>query len=230
MEIIQFVNACTVVSDAALASCVAALQTQVSSHFYPVYGLIATLSVAKAISADPMVWPVIVGDNSDQLDALGYHELGPSGQPMGKVFAKSTIEDKGSWTVTTSHELLEMLADPWACICAQGSDGNIRAYEVADAVEDDQFAYTIGNVLVSDFVYPAWFDGSPGPYDFKGHVTKPLEILSNGYIGLYVDGQWTQATDSKVVMPAARQTIFPGSRRNKRMLGPHNWRRSELAA
>jgi hypothetical protein len=48
----------------------------------------------------------------------------------------------------------------------------------ADAVESDEFAYTVAGVLVSDFVYPAWFvAGSTGPWDHGGHCTAPLQLL-----------------------------------------------------
>jgi hypothetical protein len=34
------------------------------------------------------------------------------GFPIGKVFAASDLKAGTSWTVTASHELLEMLGDP----------------------------------------------------------------------------------------------------------------------
>ena len=68
-------------------------------------------------------WQISVTDNPDQAGALGYHELTSRGTPLGKVFAGLDLQSGGSWTVTLSHELLEMLADPWINWCAQGSDG-----------------------------------------------------------------------------------------------------------
>ena len=59
-------------------------------------------------------------DNPDQAGALGYHEITSQGTPLGKVFAKLDLQSGASWTVTLSHELLEMLADPWINWCAHG--------------------------------------------------------------------------------------------------------------
>jgi len=36
-------------------------------------------------------------------------------------------------------------------------------------------------------VLPAWFRaGSAGPFDQRGHISQPLELLTGGYIG-----EWT---------------------------------------
>ena len=51
-------------------------------------------------------------DDSDQAGALGYHDLTSAGLPMGKVFARTDLQNNLSWTVTVSHELLEILGDP----------------------------------------------------------------------------------------------------------------------
>ena len=83
-------------------------------------------------------WQISVTDNPDQACALGYHELTSRGTPLGKVFAGLDLQSGGSWTVTLSHELLEVLADPWINWCARGSDGKIYALEVCDAVEADR--------------------------------------------------------------------------------------------
>lgn len=219
---IVFVNVSTVVSSDELSACVAALQKQVSNDFAPIWNHDAVLSIADKAPTDPTQWPMIVADDSDQAGALGYHELGPSGQPVGYVFAKSTMDDGGKWTVTASHELLEMLVDPWACIVAQGIDGTLRAYEVADACEDDPFGYDIDGVTVSDFVTPAWFDASGAPFDFKGHVSAAYQILENGYIGVLGPDGWTQQTN-RVATRAARQVAKPGSRRMRRKMGRFQW-------
>jgi len=64
--------------------------------------------------------------------------LSSTGTPLGKVFAQFDIRNGASWTVTFSHELLEMLADPWINWCAIGSDSRAYALEVCDPVEADE--------------------------------------------------------------------------------------------
>ena len=79
-------------------------------------------SCRKASCSLPDGGQIIITDNPDQAGALGYHELTSAGAPLGKVFAKLDLDSGTSWTVTLSHELLEMLADPWINWCAMGSD------------------------------------------------------------------------------------------------------------
>jgi hypothetical protein len=87
-------------------------------------------------------------------------------------------------TVTLSHELLEMLPDPWINWCAQGSDGKIYALEVCDAVAADRLGYEIDGVLVSDFVTPSWFEPTQADrIDFKQRIGKSLELAPEGYFG-----------------------------------------------
>ena len=195
---IAFLNVSTVVSADELSKAIAALQIQVTQHFAPIYNTDAVLTIVNTADAIPGAWMVLVGDDSDAVDALGYHELTPDGQPLGKVFAKSDKDDGLSWTVTASHELLELLADPWANLLTFGADGILRAYEVCDAVEDDSLGYDIDDVKVSDFVLPAWFNSTPGPYDYQGHCDAPLKLLSGGYIGEFVNGGWTQVTKDEM--------------------------------
>lgn len=229
---IAFLNVSTVVTADELTAAVAALQIQVSRDFAPLYGIDAFLTIVTRDKLIPGAWQIVVSDDSDMADALGYHELTQDGQPQGKVFAKSDKDNGLSWTVTASHELLEMMADPWACLCAWGTDGKVRAYEVCDAVEADEFGYDIpvivpsgdSKVKVSDFVTPAWFDSSPGPYSFRNNPTTPLQLLPGGYISILENGTWTQI----MVQPDqhARVTIKPGSRRERRNIPRASWRPS----
>lgn len=145
-------------------------------------------------------------DTSDQAGALGYHDLTPAGNPIAKVFAKDDQKYGLSLSVTLSHELLEMLVDPYIqnCVFDQTSDteGTLYSYEVCDAPEDDSFGYLINGVLVSDFVFPTWFESGRAPnsvrFDFKNVIKAPLTLAPGGYIGKFVVGPnstgWTQQT------------------------------------
>jgi hypothetical protein len=211
-QLVGIVNHSTVVTAAEVPPVVQALQTQVTRDFQPHWNAGAALLLVDATPAGPAArltapdlvralppgaWVLTIADDSDQAGALGYHEIDQSTTPIGFVFAKSDLEDGLSWTVTASHELLEMLGDPFANQAVQiGEDGTAVAYESADAVEDDQFAYDIDGVKVSDFVLPRWFvDKSTGPWDFGGHCTAPFQILDGGYMPVFKPGQgWTQVT------------------------------------
>jgi hypothetical protein len=110
---IAFINESTVLTDVQVKAAIPALQKQVSRDFAPVWGVDADPSfVQKTVPVPPQTWLIGVFDNSDQAGALGYHDLTENGLPLAKVFAGSDIQYKSSWTVTASHELLEMLGDP----------------------------------------------------------------------------------------------------------------------
>jgi hypothetical protein len=241
--LIAIKNLSTVVTDAELAQAVPAFQKQVSQDFAGTWGIDASLKLLKKTDKVPAdAWLLGVFDNADQAGALGYHDLTKSGQPLGKMFARTTIEEDGKWTVTFSHELLEMLADPNINLCAFDEEARrLYAYEVCDAVEADVLGYDIEGVTVSDFVLPGWFEPmhvSKGEkFAFKSTVGSPFELLPGGYIGYYdIDGGsgWQQLTaresaDARKISARASApapyTARPrvGSRRERRRLPKGQW-------
>src|SRR6202167_4819952 len=161
---IAVINESTVLADTDVTPVVAALQKQVTNDFRPVWGVDAELTiVAKGNQPPAGSWWLVLLDDSDQANALGYHDLTTEGLPIGKVFAASDLKAGTSWTVTASHELLEMLGDPnvnlTVFVESSNTAGVLYAYEVCDACEDDSLGYQIDNVLLSDFVYPSLFEG-----------------------------------------------------------------------
>src|SRR5437667_8874014 len=110
---IAIVNACTVLTDDQIKAAIPALQTQVSRDFAPAWGVDAVLTfVPKGTKPPAGMWWLAILDNSDTAGALGYHDVTTRGLPLAKVFAATDIQYGAKWTITTSHELLEMLADP----------------------------------------------------------------------------------------------------------------------
>ncbi len=180
LPVIAITNASTCLTDAQVEAAVPALQRQVSLDFRAYWDLDCQLILLpKNDALTSGWWQISVVDNPDQAGALGYHELTSHGTPLGKVFAGLDIQCGGSWTVTLSHELLEMLAAPWINWCAQGSDGKVYALEVCDAVEADELGYQIDGVLVSDFITPAWFEPTQADrVDFKQRISKPLQLAA----------------------------------------------------
>jgi hypothetical protein len=225
LPVIAATNASTCLTDMQVSAAIPSLQRQVTLDFRAYWDVDCQL---RFLTRDePLAegwWQISVTDNPDQASALGYHELSSRGTPLGKVFAGLDLQSGGSWTVTLSHELLEMLADPWINWCAQGSDGKIYALEVCDAVEADGLGCEIDGILVSDFITPSWFEPTQADrVDFKQRITKPLELASGGYISvLGAAGQWTQITAQGE--PSA--AIPLGSRRQRRNMGKAEWRKS----
>ncbi len=231
---ISVINESTVLTDADVTPVVAALQQQVTNDFRPIWGTDAELKmVPQGTPAPAGTWELVILDDSDQAGALGYHDLTTDGLPLGKVFAASDLKAGTSWSVTASHELLEMLADPninlTAFVQNANTTGTLYAYEVCDACEDDSFGYQINNILVSDFVYPAWFESfraeGSTQFDRLNKIQNPLELLPGGYIGVFSvsDGSgWQQQTAEKIPTNT-RQRGHVGSRRERRAISRTQW-------
>jgi hypothetical protein len=229
---IAVINESTVLTDAEVTPVVAALQKQVTNDFRPVWGVDAELTIVASGTPPPAGnWWLVLLDDTDQANALGYHDLTTEGLPIGKIFAVSDLKAGTSWTVTASHELLEMLGDPNInlTVFVQNSNtaGMLYAYEVCDACEDDSYGYQIDNILLSDFVYPAWFESfraeGSTQFDRLSKIDSPLKLLTGGYIGIFnvnSGSGWTQVTAEKRPLNLrSRGTV--GTRRERRNT-PHD--------
>lgn len=227
---IAIANRSTVMTDAQVSKITAALQVQVDQHFAPIWNIDADLVFVAAKDPAPKdAWLLAILDTSDQASALGYHDLTKTGQPLGKAFAKSDLDNGYQPSVTISHELLELLADPFLGVAEQ-TGNRFYAREVCDPPEADEFGYRIGDVLVSDFVTPAWFKPAHvhGPYDYRNLIKKPLGLLKGGYLQYLEVGAgsgWKQVTAD--VAPKAAHRARHGSRRERRIAGHEAWERSD---
>jgi hypothetical protein len=212
---VTVINQSTVVNDSDLLKAVEAIQIQVTRDFAPHYtGCDATLGV----NLDSYDAYLLICDDSDTPGALGWHTDDDS-KPYGKIFAKTDINDNLSWSVTLSHEILELLADPTAVLTSKNiHTGTEYAYEVCDACEDDEFAYLINDIKVSDFVLPQWFTGEEVEhYDYGQHLTVAGKLLPGGYISILEDEQWKDVTAELRIRNQRANTIRPDSRHDRRI-------------
>jgi hypothetical protein len=234
---ISIINASTVLTDDEIRPVIGVLQQQVTNDFQPAWGIDAELTfVPTGTTPPPATWWLSILDDSDQAGALGYHDLTPDGLPLGKVFAGTDLKLGNSWSVTASHELLEMLADPNInlTVFVQNADtaGTLYAYEVCDACEADNLGYKIGNTLVSDFVFPSWFESfrtqGSTQFDQTNKINAPLQLLAGGYIGVFdvsSGSGWQQLTAEKSP-PTMLSRGNVGSRRERRSTMRNHWLRS----
>jgi hypothetical protein len=196
---IDVLNKSTALTDDEVSQALTAFGKQANSDVSSAWGLdqVALEFVPSSETPSAAHWWLVVLDNSDQAGALGYHDLTTAGLPISKVFAGTDKQYGYNWTVTATHELIEMLVDPWLNLCAVGPDRRVWAYEACDPVEADELGYEIDGVLVSDFCLPAWWEPPRDgvPVDFRGHVTKPLQLAKGGY-AQYLDPRrgWVQTT------------------------------------
>jgi hypothetical protein len=173
----------------------AALQRQATRDFAPLWNVRATVDAFPALEDVPIgYWPMMIVPNVQ--GAAGIH-LDQDGQPF------ALIEMSDSWSLTASHEMLEMLADPFGNRLVAGrslksGQGRVEyLVEVCDPSEAAQFGYTVNDILVSDFYTPRFFDPAKDTqvrYSFTGAITKPRQVLRGGYISWHhpVTNHWWQ--------------------------------------
>ena len=195
------------VSTRALLQVTAALQKQVTRDFTPIWGFPATVDAFGDLLSVPSDYnPVVVfGDPAELADEL---EASVGEQPAARMvdafergdvagvhlnaftrqpFALVSASD--AWTVVLSHEVLEMVADPWGNHLVAAAHPTIPEQRVKYLVEvcDPCLSvwYPINGVPVADFYTPRYFDpvGVPGVrYSFTGSLERPRQILDGGYV------------------------------------------------
>jgi len=172
-------------------------------QFWPVSATVMYLPNPKKIPAG--VWPVQLVKTLPP-DEGGFHS-DIHKQPYAKVIASP---NDPTWTIDASHEILEMLVDPYgnrmqSSIAIEIIGGKIQdgtgqygyLVEACDPCEDNSYAYTINGVAVSDFITPHFYDPivTPGTrYSFTGAIKGPRQILPGGYISWVntVEDEWQQ--------------------------------------
>lgn len=193
---IAIINQATV-SFGDLSSIVQALQIQVNRDFAPAWQEDCDLVILSSKTDDYESLAIL--DNADQAGALGYHDLSQNGYPVGKVFVRVSVQAGEEVSTVISHELLEMLGNAHVDkIVKNPKNGYQYAVETADAVEAE--SYSINNIKVSNFVYPAWFNAQApanAKLDHLGNCATPFKINPGGYMPVQVNGKWTQIFGSQ---------------------------------
>lgn len=173
------------IDPALLHNAALALNTQVTQHL-PKYwnGINASVSSAPSLHALPAgSWPVFLVESLPPGEG-GFH-LDKKNQPYAKVIASA---DDASWTIDASHEILEMLVDPYGnrlqssqAIAIKG-DGVVDApgtfdylVEACDPCEANNFGYEISGIAVSDFITPNFYDTT------SGASSPPPRAISSAY-------------------------------------------------
>jgi hypothetical protein len=229
---LSVINESTAISDSDVQAMIPAFQTQWNRDLAPVWDLGEAQFVWTLKTQAPPAnsWWVVFLDDSDQAEALAYHDVTDTGLPIAKVFVKTLLGDKASVSVGATHEICEMAVDPTINLAAQDLEGTFWAYEVCDPVESDQYGYDIGGVLVTDFVTPAWFGfkNAAGDLDFQKHASAPFAVLSDGYAQRFGKNGWEQV-NGDALRTSTKKHVKPeppGSRRGRRVLShqimPHD--------
>jgi hypothetical protein len=194
MQNIVIINESKSLTSLELAKVVAVCQTQITTHFAPIWGKDANLYISNS-PANSGDWKVYIQDALDEPDIEGYHQIGTDKIPYAKVkFGKK-------WSYTISHELLEMIHNPKVSENSDQKDGNYIMQEVADATNG--IGYEIDSIEVSNFVTPNYYDAYYNEkanlkYDYLGKLKRPLELYEGGYISWFTTtGEYYQALKAK---------------------------------
>jgi hypothetical protein len=228
---VALVNQCSMLSDEDVSRILLPLQTQVTEHVAPVWRIDAKLSfVGTGKPIPPGAWRLFLMDTTDDAGGdTGYHNTDSDG-PFGRVFVKTAYQDQQNWTIVTSHELLEMLINPFANLAAfvpnddQGQTGVYYDLEICDPVYPDSLAYDIGGTKVSDFVFPSWFSpyvAQPDPskpsgqVDFARRLDGPVKLGPGGMAAYCGVGRQTWWSDQAAgaLLPAGGSHPSPRPRK-----------------
>jgi hypothetical protein len=186
------------VSFSAVSRVGAALQKQATRDLGPIWEVKATVDAFAKLEEVPVgYWPIVITEQ-DLGNAAGIHE-DQQGQPFALV-----KYDQG-WSLTASHECLEMLVDPFGNRIIAGpspmkTQGRVEfLVEVCDPSEDTPFSYRVNGIVVSDFYTPNYFDPVKAAgirYSFTGAIKSPRAVLRNGYISWHdpASDHWFQET------------------------------------
>jgi len=195
----------------------AALQKQATRDLVQFWDVKATVDAFPRLEDVPIgYWPIIIMDDIQEPGAAGVHEDDANGQPFALVTASDRLD---VWSLTTSHEMIEMLVDPSGNRLVAGDSpkedqGRVQfLVEACDPSEDAQFAYTVNGILVSDFYSPHFFDPVATPsvhYSFTGAIQEPRQVLPGGYLS------WVEPASNSWW----QETWFGGNQPTFRNLGP----------
>lgn len=212
---VALVSLTSEVSNRSLMQAAAAVQKQITRDFTPYWGIRATVDAFEDLASVPSDYhPVVLFGDADEL--RGQVEVA-----IGGEYAERLIDDfergrlsglhlnaftrqpfalvsaEGVWSVTLSHEVLELIADPYGNRLVAARHPQLAGERVKYLLEvcDPCQAtwYPVNGVPVSDFYTPRYFDPvgvDTGRYSFTGALEYPLQILDGGYLS------WIDPTDS----------------------------------
>jgi len=214
-----------------------ALQKQVSRDVQRHWNVDATVNAyARLGDVPPDYWTIVIREDLKQYpDASGIH-FTRDGQPMALVRAAAHIDQLSH---TISHELIEMIVDPYGNKLVAGQSpvedqGRVNfLVEVCDPSQSPDFGYRVNGIFVCDFFTPNYFDpvdSNSATYSFGGHIQHPRQVLPGGYLSWinpadnhlwqanYTNGRNIKLSDRGVFDPTV-----PIRFQTDRFLGMRDW-------
>ncbi len=221
--IISLVNHSKVISDEEVQQVIRAINRQIRDDFEPYWSFGATLRLegpigqrARVSSLSDMRGDAVLYllDGVNALGATGWHLANYRDIPYGFVFLGLCDQIKEAWSITLSHEALELVGDPMTNLLVEGNHPADRRrrvfhmFEMCDAVQAE--SYSLDGILLSNFVLPSYFSlgeqkGRRNDFLGRHHDGKTLESFGmnpGGYLNIFDPrtSRWEQAAfeDDKV--------------------------------
>jgi hypothetical protein len=211
------------ISDPELLATIRAVNQQVAYDFAPYWNMPGTLRLEGSLLKQPRAnaaAAVMRGDAvlyvssaTGQDDPEGFHDRNYRGIPYGVVYSKISEQTGDPWSVTFSHEALELIADPQGNNYVMGpsvKDWRKKVFfwfEMCDAVSSQ--TYKIGDVALQNFLLPAYFEPPvPGARtNFLGTDLEPFGIAPESYVGYYDPETQSQETADSDPRGKARRLV-----------------------
>jgi hypothetical protein len=222
---VAIVSLTSAISTKDLLRAAAAVQKQITRDLTPYWGLPATVNAFADLDSVPSDYhPVVIFGDAAEIEGRlefalgaeyaahlvdqfeqnrleGLHLNAFTRQPFALVEASET------WSVTLSHEILEMIVDPHGNRLVAAMHPLNPAERVKYLVEVcdpcQAMWYPVNGVPVSDFYTPRYFDpvwAGTGRFSFTGAVEHPVQILDGGYLS------WIDPADSGLYQLGSGET------------------------
>lgn len=213
--IISLINHSKVITDEQVQVVIRAINRQLKEDFEPYWSFSATLRLEGTIGkraglstfsdmrGDAVLYLV---DGVNSLGATGWHLANYGDIPYGIVFLGLCAKIKEAWSITLSHEALELVGDPMCNLLVQGNhpmDRRMRVFhlfEMCDAVQAEN--YSVDGVALSNFVLPSYFSLGEQPgrrndflgRSYKGKTLESFGMNPGGYLNIFdpKTGKWEQ--------------------------------------
>jgi hypothetical protein len=227
------------ISDEQLHEAIRAINRQLAEDYTPYWSIQARLRVEGESGDKPRKQNLVdmrgdavlyLWDQVDVEDALGYHDTNHRGIPCGYVFTELSKKLKENWTVTLSHEALELVGDPEVNLLVAGPHPDPQEkgrtvyhwFEMCDAVQGE--AYAIDGIEVSNFVLPLYFTSGEekgGRNDFlgrshRGNSLRSFGVNPGGYVGFFDPSTGKDADFSANERARKRLAVKRGAGRARR--------------
>jgi hypothetical protein len=213
--IISLINHSRITSDEKVQEVIRAINRQIKEDFEPYWSFGAKLRLEGSIGKRPGVNTLTdmrgdavlyIVDGVNALGAMGWHLANYRDIPYGFIFLGLCEQMKENWSITLSHEALELVGDPMANLLVEGNHPMDRRrrvfhlFEMCDAVQAE--SYTIDGIGVSNFVLPSYFSlgeqaGRRNDFLGRAYDGKTLESFDmnpGGYLNIFdpKTGKWEQ--------------------------------------